>query len=426
MLLKIDLAGKTMKEFKDKKPQVKLYAKLALERYSKMRKKEKGVYLKQLSQDCGVSLQHARRVMSKLQTESKKPRRAEYKKPGPKSKYQEDAVIWWLQTFWVGLGHPNTKLMPVMLKEWLVHFKEEGFGEEIRAKLLKMSSSTMESLLKSYKRENGKKHFIATKNKKGRLKKMLVRIPERKLDFKVETSGFCEADTVAHCGDRLQGRHGWSLNLCCIHSSWTETEAFLGKEMESIVEGLSLMRARLPFPMHGLHSDCGSEFINDALASYLEDPRHYVVQTHGRAYKKNDQARVEQKNWTQVRESFGYDRVEQQRVVDAMNDIYRNELRIIRNFFTPTQKQKSKVRIGSKYRRKFETPKTPYERILEDAGVSQEVKDRLREEKKSYNPFAVKKRLDEKLKFFEKMLQNQNKITEEKANSVEQGSKDVA
>jgi hypothetical protein len=103
----------------------------------------------------------------------------------------------------------------------------------------------------------------------------------------------------------------------------------------------------------------------------LEDPQHYVVQTHGRAYKKNDQARVEQSNWTQVRQSFGYDRVEEQKVIDCMNDIYRNELRILRNFFTPGLKQKSKIRVGAKYKRKFHIPQTPFERVMADASVSQ-------------------------------------------------------
>lgn len=410
-----------MKETKKKKPQLRFYAQLALERYRLMNKKQKGAYLASLAQDCQVSQQHARRVMASLLRGELKADKSNTRKRGRRAIYQDDVTVWWLQTLWVGLGHPNTKLLPRMLREWLPYFNEEGFKEEVRAKILKMSSSTMEVLLESYKKEHGKKHFAATRGRKGRLKKISIRIPERNLDFKATSSGYCEGDTVAHCGDRLWGRHAWSLNLCCMHSSWTETEAFLGKEEESIVAGIALMRARLPFPMKGFHSDCGSEFMNDALATYLEDPKHYVVQTHGRAYKKNDQARVEQKNWTQVRENFGYDRVSEQRAVEAMNDIYRNELRVLRNFFTPTQKQKSKIRIGSKYRRKFEVPKTPYERVMEDPTISQAIKDKLMQEKASYNPFEQKKRLDEKLKFFEKLL-NQAKTSSEYSNEPSVGS----
>jgi hypothetical protein len=312
-----------------------------------------------------------------------------------------------------------------MLGEWMPYFSEQELPADIRKKILVMSGSTMEKLLRSYKREHGKKHFAATKNK-GRLKKLMIRVPERSLDFKVTTCGYIEGDTVAHCGDSLRGRHGWTLNTVCIHSAWTESEAFLGKESESILDALFAMRVRLPFAMLGYHTDCGSEFLNEAVCSYLEDPKNYVVQTHGRAYKKNDQARVEQSNWTQVRQSFGYDRVEEQKVIDCMNDIYRNELRIIRNFFTPTLKQKSKIRVGSKYKRKFFKPQTPFERVMEDPCVSQNIKDKLAAEKAKYNPFEVKKALDQKLKFFEKLLQNQSKNSEANKQAHNGASKEAA
>jgi hypothetical protein len=337
----------------------------------------------------------------------------------------DDELIRWLQGFWKELNFPNTKVFPKMLAEWMPYFSEAELPGEIRKKILVMSGSTMEKLLRSYKREHGKKHFAATKHK-GRLKNMLIRVPERSLDFKITTSGYLEGDTVAHCGDSLQGRHGWTLNSCCIHTAWTESEAFLGKEQESIVASIVAMRGRFPFPVRGWHSDCGSEFLNEAVCGYLEDPKNYVVQTHGRAYKKNDQARVEQSNWTQVRQSFGYDRVEEQRVIDCMNDIYRNELRILRNFFTPTLKQKSKIRVGSKYKRKFHKPQTPFERVMADAGVSQNIKDKLATEKATYNPFEVKKALDQKLKFFEKLLQNQNRNSELNKQAPNGASKEAA
>ena len=411
-----------MKTNKSKRPQIQDYAKLAVERYTRMSKKEKTYYLKALATDCEVSGQHARRVMNELMRGVKKVGTA---KRGRKPIYNDDTVVWWLQSLWVDLNYPNTKLMPVMLKEWLNYFKHPDFTNEVREKLLQMSTGTMESLLKSYKREHGKKHFAATKGR-GRLQRMYVRVPQRELNFKINVCGYFEGDTVAHCGDRLMGRHAWTLNTCCMHSGWTESEAFLGKEEESILASIVLMRARLPFAMKGWHSDCGSEFLNDTIASYLENPLNYVVQTHGRAYKKNDQARVEQKNWTQVRQSFGYDRVEEQRAVDCMNDIYRNELRVLRNFFTPTQKQKSKIRVNSKYKRKFEIPKTPYDRVMEDPSVSQNIKDKLRAEKELHNPFEVKKRLDEKLKFFERLLQNQKQKSETHKSTSNVDTKEAA
>jgi len=403
------------KEIKARKPlSIKVYSELCWKRYSGMSKKEKMNFLEALSRDCQCSRQHARRVMGRAVASEggTKPFGRPKLKRGRKSIYaDDDELIRWLQEFWCRLNYPNTKVFPQMLAEWMPYFDQGELPELIRKKILVMSGSTMEKLLRSYKREHGKKHFAATKNK-GRLKKMLVRVPERRLDFKITTCGFMEGDTVAHCGDALRGRHGWTLNTCCIHSSWTESEAFLGKESESILESLGLIRLRLPFPMLGYHTDCGSEFLNDEVCSYLEDPKNYVTQTHGRAYKKNDQARVEQSNWTQVRQSFGYERVEEQKVIDCMNDIYRNELRVLRNFFTYTLKQKSKIRVGSKYKRKFHDPLTPYQRVMSDPSVSQSIKEKLKAEKDSYNPFEVKKALDQKLRFFEKLLQNQNKNSE--------------
>jgi len=407
---------------------IQVYARHCWKRYSEMPKKEKSQFLSALSQDCQCSRQHARRVMGRaVSTEG-------FTKAGPRPSNRrgrkaiycnDDELIRWLQEFWRELNFPNTKVFPKMLVEWLPYFSEAELSVELRKKILVMSGSTMEKLLRSYKREHGKKHFAATKNK-GRLKKMLIRVPERALDFKVTTSGYIEGDTVAHCGDSLQGRHGWTLNSCCIHTAWTESEAFLGKEQESIVASIVVMRERFPFPLRGWHSDCGSEFLNEAVCGYLEDPKNYVVQTHGRAYKKNDQARVEQSNWTQVRQSFGYERVEEQKVIDCMNDIYRNELRILRNFFTPTLKQKSKIRVGSKYKRKFHAPQTPFERVMADASVSQNIKDKLRAEKARYNPFEVKKALDQKLKFFEKLLQNQKKNSEKSKPADNEASKEAA
>lgn len=411
-----------MKKTKVVKPQLKVYAKVSVERYMRMPKKEKIHFLAELSLNCQVSRQHASRVMRELMRPNMKP---VAKKRGRKSIYQDDAVVWWLQSLWVDLNYPNTKLMPVMLREWLKYFEHPDFTIEIKEKILTMSTGTMESILRSYKKEHGKKHFAATRGR-GRLQKMKVRIPERNLDFKITTSGFLEGDTVAHCGDTLRGKHGWTLNTCCIYSHWTESEVFLGKEDDRIVESMVLMRKRFPFALRGFHSDCGTEFMNESVAMYFEDSKNLVVQTHGRAYKKNDQARVEQKNWTQVRQSFGYDRVEEQVVIDCMNDIYRNELRVLRNFFTASMKQKSKIRVGSKYKRKFEAPETPYERVMRDPSVSQNIKDKLKAEKDLHNPFEVKKRLDQKLKFFEKLLQNQKQNTELKKSASVEDKKEAA
>jgi hypothetical protein len=405
------------------------YAKIVAPRYQGMKKREKTKFLQEVSEDFTVHRRTVARALLRAQADRKEAKTGPRAKPGRKPLYDADELTWWLQTLWVGMGYPNTKLMPVMISEWLplqAFSGEEEIPGDVKKKLSAMSGSTMERLLARYKRELSKSHFNATKGHPRGLKKYTIQIPQRPVDFKISSCGYMEGDTVAHCGDRLLGHHGWTLNMVCFHSAWTESRAFLGKEAESILKATVAMRSVLPFPMKGYHTDCGTEFLNEPLNTYLCDPKNYVTQTHGRAYRKNDQARVEQKNWTQVRCTFGYERVEEQKAVDCMNDIYANELRLLRNFFIPTMKQKSKVRVGSKYKRKFEKPQTPYVRVLEDASVADSIKEALREEKKSLNPFVLKKQLDQKLRFFEKLLQNQNKTSESKSNIANEDPREAA
>ena len=164
------------RNLKIKKPlSIKVYAELAHERYG-------GMSHVQRSSPVGL------RIVTK-------------NKAGRKSRFVDDnEVSWWLQTFWVGMNFPNTKQMPSMLKEWLSYFQADGFDDVVRGKILQGSASTIERILKSYKKEHGKKHFAATRSR-GRLKTLLIRVPQRDLDFKVKTCGYTEGDTVAHCGD---------------------------------------------------------------------------------------------------------------------------------------------------------------------------------------------------------------------------------
>ncbi len=171
-----------------------------------------------------------------------------------------------------------------------------------------------------------------------------------------------------------------------------------------MVQSTIQIRQRLPFGIKGFHTDGGSEFINQLLYEYLSAPKDFVVQTHGRPYRKNDQARVEQRNWTHVRQLFGYERISEQRHVNMMNDIYRNEWRLLNNFFTATRKQISKTRVGSKFKRSFDKARSPYERVLDDKSVSDFEKVKLKKTFDSLNPFELKKSLDKKMRDFERAL----------------------
>lgn len=190
-------------------------------------------------------------------------------------------------------------------------------------------------------------------------------------------------------------------------SGWTEQRATLDRMAEDIKSKIVEIRLGLPFRMWWFHSDNGCEFLNHTLIQYFDDPRDQVNFTRGRAYKKNDQALIEQKNFTHVRQVFGYERVSTQELVEAMNDIYKNEFSLLQNYFVPQMRLIEKVRVGSRYRKKFDKPKTPYHRLMESKWINSEQKEHLQITYESLNPFELRKSLEKKLNNFFELLKKQ-------------------
>ncbi len=177
----------------------------------------------------------------------------------------------------------------------------------------------------------------------------------------MQVPGFTEIDLVSHSGNCASGDYCYSLNLTDIHTGWTETRAVLGKGQEGVRQALEEIRQALPFPLRGIDSDNGSEFINDHLYRYC---RSRAIQfTRGRPYKKDDNAHIEQKNWTHVRRLLGYLRYDSPAAREAINDLYRHELCLFQNLYMPSVKLQKKVRIGSRLRRVYEPPQTPFQRV---------------------------------------------------------------
>jgi hypothetical protein len=226
-------------------------------------------------------------------------------------------------------------------------------------------------------------------------------IPIKTDCWDVDRPGFTEIDLVAHCGNCAEGDFANTLTQDDVFTQWVERRCVLGKSQEVVCIAVDDARRELPFDLLGVDSDNGSEFINDHLYRYCKgDPdkkRAPVQMTRGRPYKKDDNAHVEQKNWTHVRKPLGYGRFDTQAAVDAINDLYRNELRWFQNLFLPSAKLIAKVRVGSKLRRRYDTPKTPFQRVL-DSGHGDPVKiaalRRLRDE---LNPFELSRIIDRKL-----------------------------
>jgi hypothetical protein len=423
-LVKLSIVMKiTNKKANPKQLQLMSYAKRTLGRYQAMSRTEKSQFLNQVQLDFGghrkaiirlyMKLSHAKLGVTHPAVKGEVTGNIFpfQKTRGRKRIYYESNVVWWLQTLWIAMNQISEKLMHPMIPNWLAKCTDPELSAETKRQLIAMSPSTIERLIRSYKKENYKRNFCTTKPPRG--KELMIRIPTRVQNFQASSCGFIEGDTVAHCGNTLMGLFAWTFNVVDHKSLWTEQASFLSNTAENIVTSTIKLRARLPFKIVSFHSDGGSEFINNLLYEYLQNPKDFVTQTHGRAYRKNDQARVEQRNWTHVRQIFGYERIGTQTLVDLMNDIYQNEWRLLNNFFTAARKQTLKVRIGSKFKRTFDKPRTPFQRVLEDSTVSEIEKDKLKEIYATLNPFELKKSLDKKLKIFQQQLKEQNKSTDQ-------------
>ena len=192
-----------------------------------------------------------------------------------------------------------------------------------------------------------------------------------------------------------------------IASHWTENRAVWHKGAQGVVREVQDIEKHLPFELQGFDCDNGGEFINRYLKKYFTEdhPRHKTFQfTRSREYKKNDNAHVEQRNWSHPRQLFGRERIDFQELIDVMNDIYRNEFSLLRNHFYPTLKLESKRRLNSRYKRFYGKPQTPYDRVMSAPSVSAAQKQQLEVLHQSLDPVVLKLALDVKLKRFWRLL----------------------
>jgi hypothetical protein len=187
-------------------------------------------------------------------------------------------------------------------------------------------------------------------------------IPVKTDCWDVHEPGFTEIDLVSHSGPDASGELIHSLNLTDVQTGWVETRAVMGRGESGVVQAIEEIRQSVPFRLQGIDSDNGSEFINHHLYRYCQ--RHRIQFTRGRPYKKDDNAHIEQKNWTHVRKIFGWDRYDTSRVLDAMNRLYRGELRWMMNLFQSSVKLRSAERVGSRLRRHYDAAQTPVDRLV--------------------------------------------------------------
>lgn len=365
------------------------------ERYFKASKSEKSTILTELCEVTGYNRKWAIRILAKSH------------KKGPKSsgkkKLYSDQAIYHLKRLWHIMGRMNSKKMVAAFPVWLDFYQRQDFTNEIKAEILAMSHSTVDRYLQKYRNQFARRKRTGTQ----RAKTFLNTIPIKELDLKSERPGNFQADTVAHCGNSLSGLFIWTLTVTDEFSGWTENRAIYGKTGTTVTAAFASILWKLPFKAKQVNTDNGTEFINDQLQKFLVEEQGLIF-TRSRAYKKNDNAHVEQKNFTHVRELFGYERYDREELTIIMNEIYQNYFNILTNFFVPQQKCIKVERVGSKYRRFYDTPKTPYQRLVESKELTLYQKVQLKEKYSGLNPIELRKYLNDQLKRFERIIEGKS------------------
>lgn len=314
-----------------------------------------------------------------------------------------EAMIRILSAIWKAAGYPWSVRLKAMLPLWLPYARKRypELTPAMEEGLLSISPRQMDRRLQKHRRQLKTSRYGRTKP--GTLLKH--QIPIQTSNWDVTEPGHAEIDLVAHCGENASGEFVYSLNLTDIRTGWVETRSVPGRGRDGIIQAIQEMRESLPFELKGIDSDNGSEFINWQLWRLCREEAIWF--TRGRPGRKNDNAYVEQKNWTHVRKIFGWVRYDSPEAVRAINDLYRNELNWMMNLFQPSVRLKTKHRIGSRLHREYEAPQTPFMRLVDIYQSSgRPLPERLRELDalaRSSDPFELADTIDRKLARIEQL-----------------------
>jgi hypothetical protein len=368
-------------------------------RYQRAGRPHKTRILDEFCATCGYHRKAAVRLLNRpLPTAP--PRRS-----GPKIIYDPAQVRPVLKAVWLASDQLCSKLLQAALPEWLEHHERRSapLPEAFKKKLLGISPAQIDRLLRPARVQHPKKGLSATRP--GTLLRHAV--PTRSGPPDTTRPGSVEADTVAHCDDSTEGDYVNSLTFTELYSGWTENRAVWNKSAAAVLVQLKELEKVVPFAMKDFHTDNGGEFLNWALHRHLSRRPVKLPWTRSRAYRKNDNAHCEQKNWTHVRQLFGHERFGHAQLVPLMNDLYGKEWSQYTNHFKPTFKLLKREKKNGKTKRIYEKkPQTPYQRLLESPDIAEARKATLRAEHDALDPWALKKSIEEKLKNFFTLLGN--------------------
>ena len=367
-------------------------------RYRKAGKKEKGVILNEFVELTGFARSYAALVLRNqgrvVQVSRKLRVRGDLGKKLPRRgrgpTYDEQTVKTLVQVWRIMDYICGKRLAPVLgeIVERLLRHNELRCDAATSKKLRRMSAATIDRLLRPERQKYQLKG--RTHTRPGTLLKH--QIPMRTFsEWDDEQPGFLEMDLVGHDGGVVDSHHAFTLNAVDIASGWNCSRALKNKAQVWILAGIEKIRAKLPFPLRGLDSDNGSEFINETLYNFCQE--HQITFTRARPYRKNDSCFVEQKNYSVVRRAVGYQRFDTDEQLGLLNELY-EVLDLYTNFFQPSMKLQSKERHGARVKKKYAAARTPYQRLLDSSFISEENKKQLRAQYRLLNPAQLKRQLE--------------------------------
>jgi hypothetical protein len=356
-------------------------------RYLKAKKSKKKSMLDEFVAATGYHRKYAIRILK-----HGRPRRSNQKHGLPKI-YQGEVVVA-LEQIWEVCGRICSKRLHPFLPEMVKVLERCGelqLPEQTKILLLQMSRSTIDRCLGPARFEHPL-HGLSTTKPGSLLKKA---IPVRTFTpWDEDAPGFLEIDLVAHCGGTTEGQYLYTLTCVDLSTGWIECQAVRQRTMQAVFEAIQTVQTKLPFRLLGLDSDNGGEFINDLLYQYCLSET--ITFTRSRPYQKNDQAHVEQKNWSVVRRLIGYDRFETEEEYLLLQSIY-TDLRFYANFFQPVLKLVSKEHVDKKLIKRYDTAATPFQRVLAAKDIPFETKARLTNLYVQLNPVQLRTSIDAKV-----------------------------
>ena len=366
---------------------VKEYVEAIRHRYRRASRPEKARLLDEFTQVTGYHRKSAIRRLAQTEAKGKGV-------PAGRSKQYGLRAAEALNVAWQAADQLCSKrLKPFLpqLLDILERHEELVLEASLKAQLCTMSTATMDRLLKPYRQRGGRRPFSTTKP--GSLLK--AAIPIRTFaDWDDKRPGFLEVDLVAHCGESTEGFYLNTLSTVDVATGWVECQGVWGKGQDRVGAAIHHIGQRLPFPLLGLDSDNGSEFINHRLYAYCE--RKGITFTRSRPYKKNDSAHVEQKNWSVVRRLVGYERYTSKAALEQLNRVYAL-VRCYANFFQPVMQLQHKSRHGAKVHKVYDEARTPYQRVLASGVLTPQKQAELHQLYQRLNPMALRNQINQEL-----------------------------